>query len=369
MKIFWVFVKKEFWHVLRDRFSLMILLGLPVLMMLIFGFALSNEVKDVQVGVWDQSKDQLSRQLIQQIEQSAYFELAENVTQYEAIESGFQTGELDVALVIPADFQVSLEGEGKVAVQLLLDDTNPNAANTRKQYLQAIIGSFQQGLQASGQPIPYQIKLETRMLYNPQLKSVFQFVPGVMTLVLMLLGAMMTSVSIVREKEMGTMEVLLVSPMKPILVVLSKALPYLVLCFVDVLIILLLCYTVLEMPIRGNQFLLLAECLLFILTTLSLGLLISTVVDSQQTAMFISLVGLMMPSVVFSGFMFPIDNMPTILQGISVAVPTQWFYNIVKNIMVKGLGFSYIWKDTLILLGMTLFFLTVALRNFKVRLA
>jgi ABC-2 type transport system permease protein len=220
----------------------------------------------------------------------------------------------------------------------------------------------------NNQALPYSIHIESRMLYNPQLQSSFNFVPGVMTLILMLLGAMMTSVSIVKEKEMGTMEILLVSPMRPIFVVLSKAVPYMVLCFIDVLIILLMAHTVLEMPIRGSMPLLLGESFLFILTTLSLGLLISSVVASQQVAMFISLVGLLMPSLIFSGFMFPIENMPLPLQIISNIVPTKWFYMIVKNIMVKGLGFSFVYKQTFILMGMTLFFLTIAIKKFKVRL-
>ena len=187
-------------------------------------------------------------------------------------------------------------------------------------------------------------------------------------LILMLLGAMMTSVSIVKEKETGTMEVLLVSPMKPLLVVLSKAVPYLVLCFVDVILILLMAVFILDMPIEGSVVLLLAESLLFIFTALSLGLLISSSVDSQQVAMFISLVGLLMPALVFSGFMFPIENMPLSLQLMSNVVPTKWYYNIVSMIMVKGLGFKFVAKQTLILVVMTIAFLALAIKKFKVRL-
>lgn len=206
------------------------------------------------------------------------------------------------------------------------------------------------------------------MLYNPQLKSSFNFVPGVMTIIMMLLGTMMTAVSIVKEKEIGTMEVLLVSPMKPILVIISKAVPYLFLCFIDVLLILLMAYTLLEMPVRGDIVLLLAESLLFIITTLSFGLLISTLVNSQQMAMFISLVGFLMPALVFSGFMFPIENMPLPLQFVSNIVPTKWYFNILKTIMIKGLGFEYIILPTGILILMTTVFIGLTLRNFKVRL-
>ena len=207
------------------------------------------------------------------------------------------------------------------------------------------------------------------MLYNPQLKGVYNFVPGVMALVLMLVCVMMTAVSIVREKEMGTMEILLVSPFKPLMVVVSKAIPYLLLSLINVAIILLLSVFVLDLPINGNIFLLFAESTLFIITCLTIGIFISVKTASQQVAMLISLMGMMLPTILFSGFMFPIENMPVALQVISNIVPAKWFYIIVKSIMIKGLGFSGIWKETLILAGMTLFLLIVSLKTFKIRLA
>ena len=180
---------------------------------------------------------------------------------------------------------------------------------------------------------------------------------------------MMTSVSIVREKETGTMEILLASPVRPLFVVLSKTVPYLLLCFLDVCLVLVVATQVLDMPIRGSLALLLAESVLFILTALSMGLLISTRAATQQVAMFISLVGLLMPTLVFSGYMFPIENMPYPLQVVSNVVPTRWFYSILRDVMVKGLDFSHVWQETLVLAGMCLFFLTVALRNFNIRLS
>jgi ABC-2 type transport system permease protein len=207
------------------------------------------------------------------------------------------------------------------------------------------------------------------MLYNPQLKGVYNFVPGVMALVLMLVCVMMTAVSIVREKEMGTMEILLVSPFKPLMVVISKAIPYLLLSLINVAIILLLSVFVLDLPIHGSLLLLFAESTLFIITCLTIGIFISVKTASQQVAMLISLMGMMLPTILFSGFMFPIENMPLALQVISNIVPAKWFYIIVKSIMIKGLGFSGIWKETLILAGMTLFLLIVSLKTFKIRLA
>ena len=206
------------------------------------------------------------------------------------------------------------------------------------------------------------------MLYNPQLKESYNFVPGVMAMVLMLVCAMMTSISIVREKEMGTMEVILVSPIVPIRVVIAKMVPYFLLSALNIASILLLSVFVLDVPIRGTLFLLVAECLLFTITALALGLLISSVSDSQQVAMLISLMGLFLPTIMLSGFMFPVENMPVPLQVISNLVPAKWFYYIVKNVMIKGLTFEYVWKETLVLVGMTVFFMTVSIWKFKTRL-
>ncbi len=368
MKTFLAFIRKEFRHVLRDKRSLLILLGLPIVMMILFGFALSSEVKNSNVAVLDYAQDDASRALIDRIDQSQYFSVSHSLHSAKEIERIFRRGEVRLAIIFPPNFQEDLLHTHQAQVRLIGDASDPNTSNIVINYASGIFRDYQNNLNGNRE-LPYSIETETRMLYNPQLKSSYNFVPGVMTLILMLLGAMMTSVSIVKEKETGTMEILLVSPMRPLLVVLSKAVPYLVLCFMDVLIILVLAVFLLDMPIRGSLFLLLAESLLFILTTLSLGLLVSTLVDSQQTAMFLSLVGFLMPALVFSGFMFPIENMPLPLQIISNIVPTKWYYSIVRAIMVKGLGFSYVIKQTLILAGMTVFFLAVAIRKFKIRLA
>jgi len=367
MKLFLAFIRKEFWHVLRDRRSLLILLGMPVVMMLIFGFALSTEVRNASVAILDQAGDDVSMELIQKLGESPYIDIRYKLSRFNELETLFKENRARVGIVFPARLQQDLIGAGESSIQVIGNAVDPNTTNTSIQYITAIIADYQQSLWKE-QELPYKINTEYRMLYNPQLESTFNFVPGVMTLILMLLGAMMTSVSIVREKELGTMEVLLVSPMHPLMVILSKAVPYLVLCFIDVLIILLLAYTVLGMPLRGSILLLLGSCILFIFTTLSLGLLISTLVESQQVAMFMSLVGFLMPALVFGGYMFPIENMPLILRVISHAVPTRWFFEILKEIMVKGLGLGFIIKQLVILSGMTLFFLFIAIRKFKIRL-
>ncbi|MES2795731.1 MAG: ABC transporter permease, partial [Bacteroidota bacterium] len=265
MGLFFAFIKKEFWHVLRDTRSLVILLGMPVMMMLMFGFALSNEVKNSNIAVWDQSKDESTQFLTNRFEQSRYFSVAQFLKSEAEIEQCFKKGEIRMVVIFPANFRENLLHENKAQIRMVGDASDPNTANIMINYASAIIRDYQNELLGE-MKMPYSIDLETSMLYNPKLSSTFNFVPGVMTLILMLLGAMMTSVSIVKEKEKGTMEILLVSPMKPLMVVISKAIPYLFLCFIDVILILLLAYTVLEMPIRGNLFLLLSESILFIFT-------------------------------------------------------------------------------------------------------
>ncbi len=368
MKQFITFVRKEFAHVLRDRKTLLILFGMPVMQILIFGFALTNEVKNSAIVVVDYAQDEASQKLISRIEASRYFEVSKSAADHNQIEESFKEGKVKLALIFPQNFYSDLMHQNKAQIQIITDATDPNTANTLANYVTAIIQDYQADLNQNAS-LPYRIIPETKMLYNPQLKSVHGFVPGVMALVLMLVCVMMTAVSIVREKEMGTMEILLVSPFKPLLVILSKAVPYLILSLINVASILCLSVFVLDLPVNGSLLLLFAESTLFIITCLTIGIFISVRTASQQVAMLISLMGMMLPTILFSGFMFPIENMPKVLQVITNIVPAKWYYIIVKSIMIKGLGFSAIWKETLILAGMTLFLLIVSLKNFKIRLA
>jgi drug efflux transport system permease protein len=367
MKQFINFVKKEFAHVRRDKKTLLILFGMPVVQILIFGFALTNEVKNSKIVVLDQAKDPASQQIINRIAASRYFEIEKTIMDPGQLEAAFRTGKIRMVIVFPAGFNEALLHQHKAQVQVLADASDPNTASTLSNYVSAIIQDYQAS-QDQTSKVPYRIIPEVRMLYNPQLKGAHNFVPGVMALVLMLVCVMMTAISIVKEKETGTMEILLVSPFKPILVILSKAVPYLILSLINVASILLLSVYVLDLPVNGSVFLLFAESTLFIITCLSLGIFISVKTDSQQLAMLISLMGMFLPTVLFSGFMFPIENMPFPLRMISNLVPAKWFYIIVKSIMIKGLGFAAIWKETLILAGITLILITVSLKSFKIRL-
>ena len=368
MKQFFSFIKKEFFHIWRDKKTMFILLGMPVIQIIIFGFALTNEVKNSKIAILDQSKDAASISLIAQISASRYFEIEKNLQTYRQVEDEFHKGKIKLAVILPQNFGNDLQHLNKAQVQLIADATDPNTANQLTNYATAIIRDYQDRI-TNNRKLPYTIETEMRMLYNPQLKGAFNFVPGVMAMVLLLVCTMMTAITIVKEKEMGTMEVLLVSPMRPQMVVFAKAIPYLLLSVINISSILLLSVFVLEVPINGSLVLLGAESILFTLVSLSLGLLISSRAATQQNAMFISLVALFLPTVMLSGFMFPIENMPLPLRVISNIVPAKWFYYIVKSVMIKGLGLSGVWKETLILTGMMLFFLAMAIKNFKTRLA
>jgi ABC-2 type transport system permease protein len=367
MKVFLSFVQKEFYHVLRDRRTLLILFGMPLAQILIFGFALTNEIKNADLMVLDYAGDEVSQEIISHIEASKYFDISVVSHDMNTIEDHFKSGSISLALLIPHDISTDMLSADGVKLQIIADATDPNTATTLTNYLSNIIRSWQK--EAMGQrQIPMQIVPEIQMRYNPQLKGAPNFVPGVMALILMLICVMMTAISIVREKEMGTMEVLLVSPFKPVWVLISKLIPYLILSLVNVGAILLISWLALDLPIKGSLGLLMGESMLFIMTCLSLGLLISVIAHSQQVAMLISLMGMLVPTLMLSGFMFPIENMPLPLQYISNIVPAKWYYQIVKAIMIKGEGLALIGQQTLILGGMTLFFMVISLRSFKIRL-
>ena len=368
MRQFLTFVRKEFYHVFRDPKTMLLLFGMPIAQIILFGFALTNEIKNSNIVVCDYSNDIATHRIIDKLKFSKNFDIQKKILSHREIEDAFKTGTIKLAIVFPNNFNDDLHHLNKAQVQIIADASDPNTASTLTAYASNIIMDYQREL-LNINSIPLQIKTDVRMIYNPELKGVFNFVPGVMALVLLLVCVLMTSVSIVREKEMGTMEILLVSPFNPILVILSKAVPYFFLSLVNLTIILILSTTLMGMPINGSIPLLYFESSLLILCALSLGLLISNITDSQQAAMLISLMGMLLPTMMFTGFMFPLENMPMPLQIIANAIPSKWYYITVKSIMIKGLGISAIWKETLILAGMTLFLLAVSIKKFKIRLA
>ncbi|WP_164111857.1 MULTISPECIES: ABC transporter permease [Sphingobacterium] len=367
MKQFITFVKKEFLHVFRDRKTLLMLFGLPIVQIILFGFALTNEIKNAKIAICDYAKDNASQQIIGKFEVSRQFEIEQSLLSHQQIEKAFKQGEIKMAIVFPANFNKDLLHQNKAQVQLITDASDPNTATTLSSYASQVIMDYQNEI-LQLQQLPYHINTEVRMIYNPELRASVNFVPGIMALILLLICVLMTSVSIVKEKETGTMEVLLVSPFNPFLVIISKAIPYFVLSLINLTVILLLSVFVLGMPVNGSIILLYGVSMLFIITALCLGLLISNVTASQQSAMLISLMGMLVPSILFTGFMFPLENMPYPLQLVSHIIPAKWYYIIIKSIMVKGLGFAAIWKETLILSGMTFVLLLINIKKFKIRL-
>ncbi|MDP2453528.1 MULTISPECIES: ABC transporter permease [unclassified Kaistella] len=365
MKQLITFVKKEFWHVLRDKRTLLVLFGMPVVQVLLFGFALSTEVKNTKIGVLDQDKSQNSIELISKIKANQYFDVDKNLKSIDEAEDAFKGGKIKMILVIPAQFSQDINSGKKAQLQLITDGTDINLANQIYNFMSNIIIDFygQKTLQPKSGVQP-----EIRMLYNPQLKGAPNFVPGVMALILLIICVLMTAIAIVREKEMGTLEVLLVSPMKPYIIILAKAIPYFILSMIILVSILILSVTVLDLPIKGSLLLLFGISIIFIITNLLLGIVISIVTDSQQTAMLIALVGTMLPTIMLSGFMFPVENMPLPLQMIGNVIPAKWYYEIVKNIMIKGTGLEVIWKHVLVLIGMMMVLFVIAVKKFKIRL-
>ena len=367
MKQLLIFIKKEFYHVFRDRKTLLMLFGLPIVQIVLFGFALSNEIKNAKIVVVDYAHDEVTRQLIEKIQASRYFDIEESRMDAKQIEKSFRGGEIKMALVFPSGFANSLHHNNKANVQVIADASDPNTATALTNYIQSIINGFQT-VKDAGKVPRMQIVPEIKMLYNPELKGAPNFVPGVMALVLMLVCTMMSSIAIVKEKELGTMEILLVSPFKPVYIIISKLMPYLLISIMNLIIILVLSVTLLELEIKGNILLLVGESTLFVLTSLAIGLLISTTAKTMQAAMMGSLMGMMLPTLLLTGFMFPIENMPLPMQLLSNIVPSRWYFMIVKDVMLKGLGFTAVWKETLILFSMSAFLLIFSWKKFKIRL-
>lgn len=367
MKQLFVFIRKEFYHVFRDKRTLLIMFGMPLMQIVLFGFALTSEVKNADILVVDNARDVHSQHLINKYRASTYFTIYEKQISYADIETEFKKGNVKAAIVFPPRFSADLDGTNNSQIQIIADGSEPNVAKMLIHYITAITANYQQNLNATIQPGMI-IAPETRMLYNQDGNGSLNFVPGVMALILMIVCTALTSVAVVREKELGTMEILLVSPFKPLMVLVAKAIPYLILSLINLIFILLLAVFLMNVPMQGNVGLFFLLSMIFIITSLSMGLFISNTTNSQQVALLLSMIGMMLPTIIFSGFIFPLENMPQFFQWISNLVPARWYYTGLKSIMLKGLGMQYLWKEMLALSIMTILFLTLAIKKFKIRL-
>ena len=360
-------MRKEFYHIFRDKRTLLILFMMPIIQMLLIGFCLTTEVKNTKMAVYDPSKDISTESIIRRLDANQYFMLVEYLSSADEIQTVMQKGKVSLVVVFGENFHDNMLHTGESSVQLIADATDPNQARAFTGYAAGIIQGYEQELMRAAK-VSLQILTEVRMLYNPQMKGAYNFVPGVIGMILMLICAMMTSISIVREKERGTMEVLLTSPMRPIYIILSKVTPYFALAVADLAIILLTAVFVLNVPASGSLLLLVSMALLFILAALSLGLLISNIVSSQVAAMLISGMGLILPTIILSGLVFPIESMPRILQWLSTILPVRWFIQAVRKVMIQGVDMVFITKELAVLAGMIVLLLFMSLRTFKVRL-
>lgn len=359
MKEFWSFIIKETQHIMRDRRTMMILFGMPIILMLIFGFAISTDVRNVRTVVIMSQIDHQTQRMINALDESEYFKVLYKVHTPAEAEQLIRNQKADMGIVFSTDFASKHGG-----VQLIIDGTDPNMAQQYNNYASQIMGTQLMNVMQKKASSAIALK----MLYNPQMKSSYNFVPGIMGILLMLICAMMTSISIVREKERGTMEVLLVSPVRPFLIILAKAVPYLVLAFVVLLAILLMSRFVLFVPIAGSLWLILLVSTIYIFMALSLGLLISTIAKTQMAALLMSAVMLLMPCTMLSGMMFPIESMPHVLQWVAALIPPRYYISAMRKLLIMGVSFRYVLPEVITLLGMTALFLTVALLKFNKRL-
>lgn len=370
------FVGKEFNHILRDTRTLMVLLVMPVVMIVLFGFALSTELKNVKVGVYTPSSDVFAQKLISRIDASEYFTVVLDASEKEELDAAFLNNNIEVAIIFQENFYYQLSHEGSANIQILLDGTNMNIAQMAQFYLRNIIARSQADLaeevmmnnvDPSWVP-PIEIKPSTTMLYNPQMKSSFNFVPGVMGMILTLVCSMMTSVSIVREKERGTMEVLLVSPVKPFLVIIAKTIPYFVISAVNLATTILLAIYLLQVPVSGSMLWVVMISLLYIMVSLSLGILVSTLVSTQEEAILISAMVFLLPTLLLSGMLFPIESMPVALQYFSNVIPARWYIDAMKALMIQGVSVKYCLDIVLILFGFLIAITSFSVYKYKDRL-
>ena len=348
MKQFIAFVIKETKHILRDKRTMLILFGMPVVMMLLFGFAVTTDVKNVRTVVVTSEMSPRTQQAVERLAQSEYFIITQTVNTPREAEQLIRSQKADMALVFT-------QNRG---MQIMVDGSDPNMAQQWTNYAQQTLSPLNSHLSP----------LTSHLLYNPQMRSAYNFVPAIMGMLLMLICAMMTSISIVREKEKGTMEVLLVSPVRPLMVIVAKAVPYLVLAFGILITILLMARFVLGVPVAGSLFWILVVSTIYILLALSLGLLISNIAQTQLVALLMSAMVLLMPVVMLSGMIFPVESMPQVLQWLAAVVPPRYYISAMRKLMIMGVGIENLVHEVAVLVGMTVVVLAIALKKFDVRL-
>lgn len=369
MKQFLAFVKKEFLYILRDPRTMLILLAMPIIMMMLFGFAITTEVKNTKLAIYDPSHDAVTQKIIERFSNNKYFEIDREMKDLSEVEDLFKSGEINLCLAFSDNFADDMLHTREASIQILADGSEPNQASMRVNYATQILNDYQRELmQQSGIRPQFQIVPQMKMLFNPQQKSEYNFVPGVIGMMLLLICAMMNSIAIVRERETGTMEVLLASPLPPSYIVIAKAIPYFCISSIDLVTTLCVARFLLHIPIAGSLLTIVALALVYIFMALSLGLLISSIAQSQLAAMLLSSMVLMLPTILLSGMMFPVEAMPWWLKDLSAIIPARWFIDAIRKLMIQGVSLQFVIKEFVILACMAALFLAVAIKKFKIRL-
>jgi ABC-2 type transport system permease protein len=357
---------KEFIHISRDKISLFLILTLPIVLVLLLGFTISTEIRDARVSVLDLAKDRQSSELVKKMMASGYFRVVSFPDNELEIDQDFKNKNVKIALIIPNRFEEQLSKEHRVTIQIINDVSDINVASILNNYVRSVLQDFTEEYNER-QPSPVPFSITCKMLYNPSMSSVFMFVPGIITLVMIIVTALMASITLAREKETGTMNMLLITPVKKIYIVIGKIIPYMFLSLLCTIITLTMSYFVFEMPIKGSLWLLGILCIIFMFTAAAFGLMISSLVRSQLDAMMVTMMGLFLPTVLLSGFLFPLDNMPLIFQWIADVFPAKWFILALKDVMIKGAGWIDIWHYMLILLGMAILLVVISLSRLDKR--
>lgn len=357
-------LKKEFIHIIRDKITLALVLAMPIALVLLFGFTISTDIRNAKISVLDQAKDSQSKLLVDKITASGYFQVVAYPENEVEIDNDFKNKGIKLAVIIPPHFEEKLSKEHVANLQVINDVSDLNVASILNNYVRAVVQSYTEEYNQEDQA---GFDITTKMLYNPESNSVYMFVPGIITLIMVLVTALMSSITLAREKETGTMRMLLITPVKKIHIIIGKVIPYMAISFIGTIAILIISVTVFKMPINGSLLMLLVLCIIFMLTSASFGLLISSISQTQVDAMMITMMGLFLPTVLLSGFLFPLNSMPMVFQVLANVFPAKWFILAIKDVMIKGSGIFDIGMYLLILLVMAVVFIIFSLTRLDKR--
>ncbi len=359
-------VQKEFLHIIRDPRSLTIVFLMPIVMVLLYGYAITFDIKEIRLGLLDEDRTPASRELVQKLTSSDYFKITKELQSRNEIEKGMLQRHFIAVLVIPVNYSQKIETELQTQVQFIVDGANSNAATIAINYARSFLMAY--SLEINTQILVTPLELQPRVWFNPDMKSVNFIVPGLVTVIMMLICALLTSITITRERESGTMEQILVSPIRPYEIIFGKIVPYVILALMDAIVIIICSRFIFGVPFRGNPLLLLLFCVFFVYASLSLGVFISARVKTQQVAMMLAMLTTLLPAIMLSGFIFPIRSLPVVLQILSYLVPARYFLTIIRGIMLKGIGIEYFHQPAIFLLAFGTVLLLASVNRFKTNL-